>query len=121
MIKCKTKDGTTVFVSKTYDCEPNLGGYYCQVYLDDSGNIELDNFTVSAELVDNGAEDKYIIEYVSDSELNCVYEMCPHCGNEVILEVKFKKQSCPICGELICPCSLCADCKGWPTNCPLEK
>ena len=45
-------------------------------------------------------------------------EMCPHCENEVVLETKFCKQRCPICGRLIKPCNLCADCV---SSCPLGE
>lgn len=44
-----------------------------------------------------------------------VYEACPHCGEEVILDAKEKvKQPCPKCSELIKACCLCSgdkDCK----------
>ena len=36
------------------------------------------------------------------------YELCPFCEYEVELEpIKYTKQKCPICGELISACSLC--------------
>jgi hypothetical protein len=38
-----------------------------------------------------------------------VFEACPHCGEEVILDAREKvKQPCPKCGELIKACCLCA-------------
>ena len=44
-----------------------------------------------------------------------VYEACPHCGEEVIIEAKEKvQQPCPKCGELMKACCLCPgdkDCK----------
>ncbi len=43
-------------------------------------------------------------------------ECCPHCENEVVLETKFEKQICPICGKKILPCSLCYRCQDI---CPL--
>lgn len=50
-----------------------------------------------------------------------VYEVCPFCEEEVKLKSVMKVQSCPSCGKLILPCSLCdsdvADC----VNCQLEK
>ena len=51
---------------------------------------------------------------------NVVYEVCPHCGNEVELENKFDVQICPSCGRPILPCSLCWDCLGWNIGCPLR-
>lgn len=43
-------------------------------------------------------------------------ECCPNCENEVVLETKFEKQICPICGKKILPCSLCYRCQDI---CPL--
>ncbi len=44
-----------------------------------------------------------------------VYEACPHCGEEVIIDAKEKvQQPCPKCGELMRACCLCPgdkDCK----------
>jgi len=44
-----------------------------------------------------------------------VYEACPHCGEEVIIDAKEKvQQPCPKCGELMKACCLCPgdkDCK----------
>lgn len=49
------------------------------------------------------------------------YELCPICGNEVMLNADFKIQKCPVCGGDIKPCSLCemdiVDCN----HCELDK
>lgn len=50
-----------------------------------------------------------------------VDEVCPHCGNEVVLKSEFRAQRCPECGKWIAPCSLCdsdhCDCR----NCPVAR
>ncbi len=39
---------------------------------------------------------------------NKVWELCPHCEEEVELDaVKCKLQRCPNCGRMIKPCSMC--------------
>ena len=48
-----------------------------------------------------------------------VWELCPHCGDEIELDRIFKAQSCPACGGQILPCSICEDKKC--SKCPLEK
>lgn len=49
-----------------------------------------------------------------------IYEMCPHCGTEVVIDSVFDVQICPSCGRPILPCSLCESCSGWNTGCPLR-
>ena len=39
-----------------------------------------------------------------------VYEVCPHCGEEVRLEPELKVQTCPSCGKRIVTCSMCRAC-----------
>ena len=49
-----------------------------------------------------------------------IYELCPVCGNEVLLDNNFTPQQCPSCQSIIYPCSICPqpqDCN----KCPLEK
>ena len=36
-----------------------------------------------------------------------VYEHCPHCDSDVLLDAEFRIQTCPNCGEKIKPCALC--------------
>jgi hypothetical protein len=50
-----------------------------------------------------------------------IYEMCPHCENEVLLDFIFDVQICPSCGRPILPCSLCETCLGWNDKCPLKE
>jgi predicted RNA-binding Zn-ribbon protein involved in translation (DUF1610 family) len=54
---------------------------------------------------------------------NIVYELCPHCEEEVKLVNEFKVQVCPSCSKHIVVCSLCPLLnEGRCSNiCPLEK
>ena len=55
---------------------------------------------------------------------NVVYELCPHCEEEIKLVNEFKVQVCPSCGKHIVVCSLCPllMMEGRCTNnCHLEK
>ena len=36
-----------------------------------------------------------------------IVEWCPNCCYEVNIKNKAEKQTCPVCGEDILPCSLC--------------
>ena len=38
-----------LYVSATPDCEPNEGGYYCQVYADGSYRYYVENGVISPE------------------------------------------------------------------------
>ena len=40
-------------------------------------------------------------------EVAYVWELCPHCENEVKLQALPIKQHCPVCNTLIKPCALC--------------
>ena len=44
--------------------------------------------------------------YKDDSE-DTITEWCPTCCYEVSIKNSAEKQVCPICGEVIAPCSLC--------------
>lgn len=118
MIKCKSKNGFDVWVSSTYDCEPNLGGYFCQVYIDSECNKEVDDFVVPANIVDANKDRKFIIEHMRNTDVDAIAEWCSHCCDEVTLLNEFKVQICPSCGYPICPCCLCEDCVD---DCPLDK
>lgn len=118
MIKCKSKNGFNVWVSITYDCEPNLGGYFCQVYIDSECNKEVDDFVVPANVVDANKDRMFIIEHMINTDIDAIAEWCPHCCDEVTLLNEFKVQICPSCGHPICPCCLCDDCSH---DCPLDK
>lgn len=69
MIECTSKNGVKVYVTRTYDVEPNIGGFYCQVYLDDDCNYEVDNFTISKEVVDLDLDELFIVKHMRDTVL----------------------------------------------------
>lgn len=54
-------------------------------------------------------------------KIDVTNEWCPHCSNEVELEKVLKVQTCPNCGEIILPCSMCDMDKDPCSNCPLEN
>ena len=110
MNKYQSKNGVDVWVTRTYDCEPNLGGFYCQIYLDKDLERELDYFVIPAEVVNDNKEEEFILEFISNYWAEVVYEMCYHCDNEVVLYAEKKVQKCPECGMWIAPCALCEDC-----------
>lgn len=121
MIKCVSKNGFDVWVSTTYDCEPNIGGYYCQVYLDEACQIEIDDFVIHADDVNAIRDDrKFIIGHMSNTDVDAIAEWCPECCDEVALLNEFDVQICPSCGRPIVPCCLCDDCLGWDSGCPLR-
>jgi thiol-disulfide isomerase/thioredoxin len=51
-------------------------------------------------------------------KMNTVTEWCPHCDNEVELEMEFKTQFCSNCKNKILPCAQCENHKC--SSCPLE-
>ena len=52
MYKVYTKNGIALFISLCDDVEPNKGGYYCEVYLDEDCISEFDNFVIHKEDLD---------------------------------------------------------------------
>ena len=48
-MKAKTKKGTPVWFSLIDDCEPNKGGYYCEIYLSEEQDERIDDFVIHAE------------------------------------------------------------------------
>ena len=52
MIKVTTKNGVDLFISLCDDVEPNKGGYYCEVYLEDDDCLGIDNFVIHKEDLD---------------------------------------------------------------------
>lgn len=45
------------------------------------------------------------------------YEVCPYCGEEVMLEAELKVQTCPVCGRRIVACSMCRACDSGGDYC----
>lgn len=68
MIKCTSKNGVEVWVSRCYDCEPNLGGFFCQVYLDEDCENEIDDFVVPAAVVDANVDERFIVAYINATD-----------------------------------------------------
>ena len=52
MIKVTTKNRVELFISLCDDIGENNGGYFCQVYLDEDGTDEYDNFVIHKEDLD---------------------------------------------------------------------
>ena len=52
-------------------------------------------------------EKKHIIEPVDTEH---TWEVCPHCGEEVMLDAELKVQTCPNCHKRIVTCSMCLAC-----------
>lgn len=67
MIECTSKNGVKVYVTRTYDVEPNIGGFYCEVYLDESCGHKVDDFCISADVVDLDLDELYIEKYIRDT------------------------------------------------------
>lgn len=67
MIECTSKNGIKVYVTRTYDVEPNIGGFYCAVYLDENCDHKVDDFCISADVVKLDLDDLYIEKYIRDT------------------------------------------------------
>ena len=52
MIKVTTKNGLDLFIGLFDDVEPNKGGHYCEVYLDEGDCLDIDNFVIHKEDLD---------------------------------------------------------------------
>lgn len=67
MIECTSKNGIKVYVTREYDVEPNLGGFYCAVYLDENCDHKIDDFCISADVVNLDLDELYIEKHVRDT------------------------------------------------------
>ena len=67
MIECTSKNGVKVYVTRTYDVEPNIGGFYCEVYLDDNCDHKVDDFCISADVVNLDLDQLYIEKHIRDT------------------------------------------------------
>jgi hypothetical protein len=67
MIECTSKNGVKVYVTRTYDVEPNKGGFYCAVYLDENCDHKVDDFCISADVVKLDLDGLYIEKYIRDT------------------------------------------------------
>lgn len=52
MIKVTTKNGLNLFIGLFDDVDPNKGGYYCEVYLDEGDCLNIDNFVIYKDDLD---------------------------------------------------------------------
>lgn len=67
MINGTTKNGVKLYVTFVEDVFPNEGGYYCEVYLDDSCCEEIDNFVIYPfELVNGKTPEDVAKEYITE-------------------------------------------------------
>ena len=67
MIECTSKNGVKVYVTRTNDVEPNIGGFYCEVYLDDNCDHKVDDFCISADVVNLDLDQLYIEKHIRDT------------------------------------------------------
>lgn len=70
MIECTSKNGVKVYVTRTYDVEPNIGGFYCEVYLDENCDHKVDDFCISAGVVNLDLDELYIEKYIRDTVIS---------------------------------------------------
>lgn len=67
MIIGTTKNGVKLYVTFVEDVFPNEGGYYCEVYLDDSCCEEIDKFVIYPfELVNGKTPEDVAKEYIAE-------------------------------------------------------
>ena len=48
-----------LYVSATPDCEPNEGGYYCQVYADEDYGDQIDDFCIHPDELEENDDIKH--------------------------------------------------------------
>lgn len=70
MIECTSKNGVKVYVTRTYDVETNIGGFYCEVYLDENCDHKVDDFCISADVVNLDLDELYIEKHIRDTVIN---------------------------------------------------
>lgn len=75
----------------------DVGQYFIRCTL----NNDLIGLTWRDGVTLNGKEEEFFTK---------TWEYCPHCENEVELKnpVEKVRQRCPVCGEMILPCSICS-------------
>lgn len=99
-IKKAVDEGKTVYWSdEAYKViKDDIGQYFIKYICGDLiGLTRRDGVTL------NGKEEEFYTK---------TWELCPYCDNEVELKNPIEKvrQRCPICGEMILPCSICSQC-----------
>lgn len=80
VVQVRTKNGVSLLISLTDDCGENVGGYFCQVYLDENCAFEIDNFVIHRDdnrTIEECCED-YAKEFddmpIINKRMNEVYE-----------------------------------------------
>ena len=53
---------------------------------------------------------------IEPQDKNHVWERCPHCDEEVMLDAELKVQTCPNCGKRIVACAMCLACDAPDAN-----
>ena len=56
---------------------------------------------------DDSNNQKFGFMFYKDEKEEDIIEWCSHCEEEVKIKGIAQKQTCPVCGEDIFPCSLC--------------
>lgn len=92
MIECISKNGVKCYVTRTYDVEPNIGGFYCEVYLDENCDHKVDDFCISADVVNLDLDELYIEKYIRDAVITVektvtVKQRNRHRDNRKIIEL----------------------------------
>ena len=122
-------DGLGAFHSVPGESETDIDDPKFETDADKFVKTDNGNYLVRFERGNNNGEGWFIDIYklmevevedtsneVEDEE---VYEYCPYCENEVVLDNELKVQVCPECGHAIVPCNICPldDCC---SHCPLD-
>ena len=58
-IESMTMEYRGLYVSATPDCEPNEGGYYCQVYADEDYGDQIDDFCIHPDELEENDDIKH--------------------------------------------------------------
>lgn len=63
-----------LYVSATPDCEPNEGGYYCQVYADEDYGDQIDDFCIHPDELEENDDIKH--EHSNDQPCSHRHQYC---------------------------------------------
>lgn len=121
-------DGLGAFHRVTGESETDIDDHKIESDADKFVKTENGNYLVRFERGSENGEGWFIdiyklmeveVEDTDEDDDNKVYEYCPHCEDEVVLDNEFKVQVCPDCGHAIVPCSICP-LESCVSNCPLD-
>jgi hypothetical protein len=121
-------DGLGAFHSVTGESETDIDDYKLESDADKFVKTTNGNFLVRFERGSDDGEgwfiDIYKLMEVEDEDTidedDKVYEYCPYCENDVVLENELKVQICPDCGHAIVPCNICP-LDNCCSKCPLDE